>query len=748
MSNFVSVLLKTSDDGDTAEALSRFVHQALVRRSVVIELIEGAVSRGHRAYKHVDLRKMRERAEQLPEHGVPPEIAKLLPYDNDIDKLQVQKAATPVDPMASMEATARTLANSKPNGVVLERSSYDDADINAQRIAALRHFSTKLGLSHDEICVARETENRAASGMCVETTRPQDSKKRIHPTRTAESAVTKLSSDVSGLESDSEDVDGSTGALSDPASFSSASEAEADSTQRKRTRKEGGSVADTARLVADSGGTGQTREATVVADMTRGSSTEATSENSKRVKAISEHAAQQIQREQEAGATVERLCATTGNKLVDQFEPWYFGVAFAFVFKYCLGMPDMPVFTRRNRWRRTADAPRVEPASWMRIFARRIEGQVSRDWTFGFASWNFVFRSAVNLSRTLLAYDSTSAEKTEGKLTPQMLQEGAVEICKGLRGKYIDVDGKKKNVAGDMTKIRYIAGLSPAARRLLVNLEHTSRKLPGTQETRRQMRFDTNALRVRYGVPIFVTFSPDEAHSLLMVRLSRLRTQDPVLLNENRETPEGAELLHTRSQPPVQGTDPTLELGIPIRDLLGNVPTYDQRRRTLARDSLASVDGFRALVALAHEHLFGVRTCPFCPDCNNGENSQPCQDLFGSSAKPEGGIFGRVDAIYTSIEAQKSTGSLHAHSQVFVECLHQHTPLSEVMCLAQPRARETIDGYLRYKEHVCRQVYADTGADMEKSLTKIEGAWPRYEEATLLLKTPEYQKRNNGKTAT
>ena len=120
---------------------------------------------------------------------------------------------------------------------------------------------------------------------------------------------------------------------------------------------------------------------------------------------------------------------------------------------------------------------------------------------------------------------------------------------------------------------------------------------------------------------------------------------------------------------------------------------------------------------------------------------------FRSSAEPEGGIFGRVDAIYTSIEAQKSTGSLHAHSQVFVECLHQHTPLSEVMCLVQPRARETIDGYRRYKAHVCRQVYADTSADMEKELAKIEGAWPRYEEATLLLKTPDYQKRNTGKTA-
>ena len=51
--------------------------------------------------------------------------------------------------------------------------------------------------------------------------------------------------------------------------------------------------------------------------------------------------------------------------------------------------------------------------------------------------------------------------------------------------------------------------------------------------------------------------------------------------------------------------------------------------------------------------------------------------MFGSHAKPEGGILGRVDAVYMSIEAQTSTGSLHAHSQVVVQCLHQHTCLSE-----------------------------------------------------------------------
>ena len=58
----------------------------------------------------------------------------------------------------------------------------------------------------------------------------------------------------------------------------------------------------------------------------------------------------------------------------------------------------------------------------------------------------------------------------------------------------------------------------------------------------------------------------------------------------------------------------------------------------LARDSLASVDGFRIIVALTMELLFGLRCCPFDPDCNNGEHACPCQDIFGSSSSPEGGL--------------------------------------------------------------------------------------------------------------
>ena len=50
--------------------------------------------------------------------------------------------------------------------------------------------------------------------------------------------------------------------------------------------------------------------------------------------------------------------------MVDQFTPWYFGVAFAFLFKFCTGMPDGPAFLEKERYRRSEDAPRIEISEW------------------------------------------------------------------------------------------------------------------------------------------------------------------------------------------------------------------------------------------------------------------------------------------------------------------------------------------------------------------------------------------------
>ena len=317
----------------------------------------------------------------------------------------------------------------------------------------------------------------------------------------------------------------------------------------------------------------------------------------------------------------------------------------------------MPAFATKLRYRRQDSAPRIEAGLWVRVMARRVEGQLGRDGLFGFVSWNYLFRSAVNLRRTLYSYETPEHGSCKG-FSATELEEGAISICRALYGKYQDVNGKTLEVRGDMTKIRFVPGLSAAAKRLLQNLEHTSRRLPGTQETRRLMRFDTHAYRVRYGVPIFVTFSPDESHNLLMVRISRTRRSDPVFANGRDAV---GEQFCGRLEPKL-GTDlcEDLLLSMPAEELRSIVPERAARQALLARDPLAAVDGFRILVIAAYQLLFGLRVCPFCPDCNNGENGTPCQDIFGSSSTSEGGIFGRIDAGYTSIEAHKSAGSPRA----------------------------------------------------------------------------------------
>ena len=164
-----------------------------------------------------------------------------------------------------------------------------------------------------------------------------------------------------------------------------------------------------------------------------------------------------------------------------------------------------------------------------------------RDWQMGFVSWNCHFKTAVNLSRTLWSYDTVKQDGQDVKVTAHDLEAAAIWIVKALRGTYRNPsNGNQMPVNGDLTKLKFVPGMSPAAKRILNNAEATTRHMAGTQETRRQMRFDTNAMRVKYGVPIFVTFSPDDKHNLLMIRLSRTRRNDPVLLNDRTAARYGA----------------------------------------------------------------------------------------------------------------------------------------------------------------------------------------------------------------
>ena len=577
LADVVSVLLKTAAGDDTERDVAKLIHQCNVRRDVVVKLIQTMQERGHRAYKHVNMAEVREKACALPENAVPPEIIRYLPLDELQDKIQMQKSATPVPIARDMKDVSAHLKALKPNAVVSEKSSGNDFDVNAQLVEAVQNLATSIRM--------------------------------------------------------------------------------------------------------------------------------------------------------------ERVEARTGNVMIDQFDPLYFSVAFSFIFTYQAGMPDMPAFAKHPRHRRDDSAPRIDTEEWVRIMSRRVEASVARDWTFGFVTWNYTFRSSVNLTRSLYAYERKDGKDLSQSCTPASLEKGALEIAKGLWGKYTDIGGNKKAVNGDMTKVRYVNGLSESAHILLKNIEHASRKLPGTQETRRIMRFQTQGFRIKYGTPLFITFSPDESHNVLMVRFSRTRRNDPVFFSTVAK-----DLKHAcdKDTPKMIVKDGDVVLSVSAEELLEKLPDYDERRQILATDSLASVDGFRAMIQLTFQHLFGMNFCPKCPYCNHNNCDAPCQDLFGSNATAEGGILGRVDAVFTSIEAQKSTGSLHAHSQVFLQCLHQHTNIYQVLEKIREKPDAIVKEYLRYKAHVCRQVYTEDVDEVNTKLEEAESHWPEYKTNETLTSIPAY----------
>ena len=142
---------------------------------------------------------------------------------------------------------------------------------------------------------------------------------------------------------------------------------------------------------------------------------------------------------------------------------------------------------------------------------------------------------------------------------------------------------------------------------------------------------------------------------------------------------------------------------------------------------------------LLAEHLFGMRACVRCPDCNYTDDTSEgnCMDLFGSNAHSEGGIFGRADGMFVSVEAQKSAGALHAHGQLHVQCIHQHRPLAEILTILAGSKAYLVQEYLQYKHHVCRQWYEDLQGWRERQQQREED-WPEYKKSKELVSKPTY----------
>ena len=66
---------------------------------------------GHESYADINEQEVRQRAAELPENGVPPQILKVIEeVDDSHDKLQPQKAATPCDGREDPSNAGKTFA--------------------------------------------------------------------------------------------------------------------------------------------------------------------------------------------------------------------------------------------------------------------------------------------------------------------------------------------------------------------------------------------------------------------------------------------------------------------------------------------------------------------------------------------------------------------------------------------------------------------------------------------------------------
>jgi len=160
------------------------------------------------------------------------------------------------------------------------------------------------------------------------------------------------------------------------------------------------------------------------------------------------------------------LHLTVGSTLINQFEGDYIPRVFKLTFPWRIGGPDL---FNRVRPRRPEGAPRVTLNMYTAMIARRVEAQLRMDQHLFPAVWSLCFATQVNTKASLAMRRNLQAgqhaEEQESKLGAH------TQALYGLlhRGQYIDDDGKRKPIAGDISKLVKAANLTHQQKALLHN---------------------------------------------------------------------------------------------------------------------------------------------------------------------------------------------------------------------------------------------------------------------------------------
>ena len=118
----------------------------------------------------------------------------------------------------------------------------------------------------------------------------------------------------------------------------------------------------------------------------------------------------------------------------------------------------------------------------------------------------------------------------------------------------------------------------------------------GTQQIRLKIGHCLFGARVVYGDGIFMTITPSERHSGLVLRLSRYRRNDPIVQEDLRQA-------CGHDTPRIETDDVAY----------AELPAYKLRCKSAARDPYAVVSAFLVWAKYVLPRLLGLKMCPNCP---------------------------------------------------------------------------------------------------------------------------------------
>ena len=149
---------------------------------------------------------------------------------------------------------------------------------------------------------------------------------------------------------------------------------------------------------------------------------------------------------------------------------------------------------------------------------------------------------------------------------------------------------------GNLAVLLQAHGLGTRHAQLVHNLRAVSSTLPGAQELRRKMGHVFQSGAIGYGHGLFITISPNEKHSCLVMRLHRARQDDPLLRSGCPDA------LHNAMRTRLATQDwPSLSESADVE-----LPDFADRLREVANDPLAVVQGFRVAVNVILGRLLGI----------------------------------------------------------------------------------------------------------------------------------------------